>query len=72
LRIGSIITPSVEQAEALADFCGYNRTIEGASTLSQIAGTAALNNGYSHTLEAVKLFKKNLELAINVFNQTEF
>ena len=72
LRIGSIITPSVEQAEALADFCGYNRTIEGASTLSQIAGTAALNNGYSHTLEAVKLFKKNLELAINVFNQTDF
>jgi aspartate/methionine/tyrosine aminotransferase len=72
LRIGSVIAPSAEQAESLADQRGYNRTIEGASTLSQVAATAAMNLGYAHTVEAVALFKKNLEYAVVAFNKTNY
>ena len=72
LRIGAIIAPSEEQAALLADDQGYARTIEGASTLSQIAATAAIENGWGHTQEAVSLFKKNLEHAVNEFNKSEY
>jgi aspartate/methionine/tyrosine aminotransferase len=72
LRIGSIIAPSAEQAELLSEKQGYSRTIEGASTLSQIAATAAIEKGWPHTQEAVSLFKKNLEQAVSAFNKTDF
>jgi len=72
LRIGSIIAPSAEQAELLSEKQGYSRTIEGASTLSQIAATAAMENGWTHTQEAVSLFKKNLEHAVLAFNKSEY
>jgi aspartate aminotransferase/cystathionine beta-lyase len=72
LRIGSIIAPSSEQAELLADQLGFNRTIEGVSVLSQVAATAAMNNGWTYTQEAISLFRKNLEFAVNHFNQTNF
>ena len=72
LRIGAIIAPSEEQAELLSEKQGYSRTLEGASTLSQIAATAAIENGWAHTQEAVALFKKNLEHAVLAFNNTEF
>jgi len=72
LRIGSIIAPSAEQAELLAEQQGYARTLEGASTLSQIAATAALEKGWAHTQEAVALFKKNLEHAVLAFNKLEY
>jgi aspartate/methionine/tyrosine aminotransferase len=72
LRIGSIIAPSAEQAESLSDQRGYNRTIEGASTLSQVAATAAMNLGYGHTFEAVALFKKNIEQAVLNLNNASF
>jgi aspartate/methionine/tyrosine aminotransferase len=72
LRIGAIIAPDEEQAALLADCQGYARTIEGASTLSQTAATAAIKNGWTHTQEAVSLFKKNLEQAVSAFNKTDF
>jgi aspartate/methionine/tyrosine aminotransferase len=72
LRIGAIIAPSEEQAELLSEKQGYSRTIEGASTLSQIAATAAMEKGWAHTQEAVALFQKNLEHAVSEFNKTEF
>lgn len=72
LRIGAIIAPSAEQAELLSEKQGYSRTIEGASTLSQIAATAAMEKGWEHTQEAVALFKKNLEHAVLAFNKSEF
>ena len=72
LRIGAIIAPSEEQAELLSEKQGYARTIEGASTLSQIAATAGMEKGWAHTQEAVALFKKNLEHAVLAFNKTEF
>jgi aspartate/methionine/tyrosine aminotransferase len=72
LRIGAIIAPSAEQAGLLADGQGYARTIEGASTLSQIAAPAAIENGWGHTQEAVALFKKNLEHAVSAFIITDF
>jgi len=72
LRIGSIIAPSAEQAELLSEKQGYSRTIEGASTLSQVAATAAMEQGWTHTQEAVALFKKNLEHAVLAFNKLEY
>jgi aspartate/methionine/tyrosine aminotransferase len=72
LRIGAIIAPSEVQANMLSEKQGYARTIEGASTLSQIAATAAIENGWTHTQEAVSLFKKNLEQAVIAFNKTDF
>ena len=72
LRIGAIIAPSVEQAELLSEKQGYARTIEGASTLSQIAATAAIEKGWAHTQEAVSLFQKNLEHAVLAFNKSEY
>ena len=72
LRIGAIVAPNEEQAALLADSQGYARTIEGASTLSQIAATAAIEKGWAHTQEAVLLFKKNLEHAVIAFNKTDF
>lgn len=72
LRIGAIIAPDAEQAHLLSEKQGYARTIEGASTLSQLASTAAIEKGWEHTQEAVALFKKNLEYAVNEFNQIDF
>ncbi|MFA9220169.1 MAG: pyridoxal phosphate-dependent aminotransferase [Sediminibacterium sp.] len=72
LRIGAIIAPSEEQAEMLSEKQGYSRTLEGASTLSQIAATAALEKGWAHTQEAVSLFQKNLEHAFLAFNKSEY
>jgi aspartate aminotransferase/cystathionine beta-lyase len=72
LRIGAIIAPSEEQAEMLSEKQGYSRTIEGASTLSQVAAIAAMEQGWEHTQEAVSLFKKNLEHAVLAFNKSEY
>jgi aspartate/methionine/tyrosine aminotransferase len=72
LRIGAIVAPSEDQAELLAEKHGYARTIEGASTLSQLAATAAIEKGWAHTQEAVALFQKNLEHATSKFNKTEY
>jgi aspartate/methionine/tyrosine aminotransferase len=72
LRIGTIIAPTEEQAELLSEIQGYARTIEGASTLSQIAATAAMEKGWEHTQEAVALFQKNLEHAVLAFNKSEY
>jgi aspartate/methionine/tyrosine aminotransferase len=72
LRIGAIVAPSEDQAELLAEKQGYARTLEGASTLSQIAATAAIENGWGHTQDAVSLFKKNLEQAVSAFNKSKY
>jgi len=72
LRIGALVAPSAEQAECLTEKQGYSRTIEGASTLSQIAATAAMEKGWAHTQEAVALFKKNIDHAVLSFNKSEF
>mgnify|MGYP000178515794 CR=1 FL=1 len=72
LRIGAIIAPSAAQAELLAEKQGYARTLEGASTLSQIAATAALEMGWAHTQEALFLFRKNLTAAVASLNKIEF
>jgi aspartate/methionine/tyrosine aminotransferase len=72
LRIGAIIAPDAEQANLLSEKQGYARTIEGASTLSQIAATAAIEKGWKHTQDAIALFKKNLEQAVIAFNKTNY
>lgn len=42
LRIGAVVAPSVDAARRFARTEGFEETIEGASTLSQVAATAAL------------------------------
>lgn len=45
LRLGAAIAPSVAAAEAFRLREGFDHTIEGAATLSQVAGEAALREG---------------------------
>lgn len=45
LRIGAVVAPSVEAAARFVSTEGFERTTEGASTLSQVAATAALGEG---------------------------
>jgi len=42
LRIGAVIAPEAAAADRFAGEAGFEHTIEGASTLSQVAATAAL------------------------------
>jgi len=44
LRIGAVIAPDGASAETFALHAGFEHTIEGASTLSQVAATAALRH----------------------------
>ena len=45
LRIGAVIAPNDEAAARFAATMGFDQTIEGASTLSQVAATGALQHG---------------------------
>jgi aspartate/methionine/tyrosine aminotransferase len=45
LRIGAVIAPTGKDAAEFATAQGFEHTIEGAATLSQIAATAALERG---------------------------
>ena len=45
LRIGAVVAPSGDAAARLAATMGFDQTIEGASTLSQVAATGALQHG---------------------------
>jgi len=72
MRIGTVIAPTEQDAIALAEYCGYERTIEGASVLSQVAATAALNSGWNYSQEAFLLFRTNLAKAVTEFNQTNY
>lgn len=47
LRIGAVIAPDTEAAQAFALAQGFEHTIEGAATLSQVAATAALEHAAS-------------------------
>lgn len=72
MRIGAVVAPTEQDAHAFAEHCGYERTIEGASVLSQVAATAALINGWNHSQEAFVLFQSNLAKAVTEFNQTNY
>jgi len=63
LRIGAIIAPSEDDIQKIMKHNGYDRTIEGASTLSQQAAIAAMQYGWNNTLVLRQLFLENLELA---------
>ncbi|MEN9394032.1 MAG: hypothetical protein RL362_253 [Bacteroidota bacterium] len=47
LRIGALIGPDAESIQAVMQSQGYHRTTHGVSTLSQVAGTAALNSQHA-------------------------
>ncbi|MFN4885771.1 MAG: pyridoxal phosphate-dependent aminotransferase [Bacteroidota bacterium] len=69
LRLGAILGPNEHSVLELMDSQGYGRTIEGVSTISQIAGTAALQNGWSHTCDMNQLFHAHLKNAFERITQ---
>ena len=71
LRIGALICPSPEQRDAIAEECGYIHTTEGASTLSQMAGVAAM--GDAQILQQfIATIKPVLEHAVQGINSIPF
>lgn len=68
-RLGAILGPNEHSVFALMENQGYGRTIEGVSTISQIAGTAALQQGWSHTCEMNQLFYAHLKNAFERITQ---
>jgi aspartate/methionine/tyrosine aminotransferase len=60
LRIGAIIAPNENSVLDLMNKQGYDRTIEGASTLSQIAATSAMQHSWEYTCQLKSLFLNNL------------
>ena len=64
LRIGAIIAPSEEEAERLCATAGFDQTIEGAATLSQIAATGALTHGASWLEEFLRHCAAQRDMAI--------
>ena len=47
LRLGALIGPDAEGIQAVMNSQGYHRTTHGVSTLSQVAGTAALKSTHA-------------------------
>ncbi|MFM7618516.1 MAG: pyridoxal phosphate-dependent aminotransferase [Bacteroidota bacterium] len=69
LRLGAILGPNEHSVLELMESQGYGRTIEGVSTISQIAGTAALQQGWSHTRGMNQLFHAHLKKAFERITQ---
>lgn len=69
LRLGAILGPNEHSVLELMESQGYGRTIEGVSTISQIAGTAALQNGWSYTCGMNLLFHAHLKKAFERITQ---
>jgi aspartate/methionine/tyrosine aminotransferase len=64
LRIGAVVAPSVEASRAFRSAQGFDHTIEGASTLSQIAAEAALRDGQAWRAEFLRHCAAQRDLAI--------
>ncbi len=71
LRIGALICPSLDERDALALACGYVHTMEGASTLSQMAAVAAMGDPQilQHFITQIKPV---MEYAVNGINAISF
>lgn len=64
LRIGAVIAPSATAASEFAHAQGFDHTIEGAATLSQVAATAALERAGEWRAEFLAVCTKNRDHAI--------
>ena len=64
LRIGAVVAPSDDAAARFAATTGFDQTIEGASTLSQVAATGALQHGGPWLAEFLRHCAAQRDLAI--------
>lgn len=63
LRIGAVIAPDAAAADGFALEAGFEHTIEGASTLSQVAATAALREASVWRADFLRHCTRQRELA---------
>ena len=67
LRIGALISPDADGLKKVMNVAGYDRTIEGTSTLSQMAAVAAMES--SSGLKSFLVQTKNvMEMAVKSLN----
>jgi aspartate/methionine/tyrosine aminotransferase len=72
LRIGAILCANEARLEQLITRAGYQSTIEGVSTLSQIAASAALDHAWPWAQDFVAHLQQNRDLALEMLNQSDF
>jgi aspartate/methionine/tyrosine aminotransferase len=64
LRIGAVVAPDADAAAGFAQAQGFEHTIEGVSTLSQVAATAALGHAGAWRAEFLAHCTRQRDLAI--------
>lgn len=71
LRIGAVLCNDQDILEDFTEKSNFNSTIEGVSTLSQIAGSVALERAKPWYKEFLSHLQHNRDLAFNILNQSE-
>ncbi|GAE66206.1 pyridoxal phosphate-dependent aminotransferase [Chryseobacterium indologenes] len=71
LRIGAVLCNDQEILEDFTEKSNFNSTIEGVSTLSQIAGSVALERAKPWYKEFLAHIQHNRDFAYNIINQSE-
>lgn len=71
LRIGAVLCNDQEILDDFTEKSNFNSTIEGVSTLSQIAGSVALERAKPWYKEFLNHLQHNRDLAFNILNRSE-
>ncbi|KMQ64092.1 aspartate aminotransferase [Chryseobacterium sp. BLS98] len=71
LRIGAVLCNDQEILDDFTEKSNFNSTIEGVSTLSQIAGSVALERAKPWYKEFLNHLQHNRDLAFNILNHSE-
>lgn len=71
LRIGAVLCNDQEILEDFIEKSNFNSTIEGVSTLSQIAGSVALERAKPWYKEFLNHLQQNRDLAFNILSRSE-
>jgi aminotransferase len=70
LRLGALIAPDASALQALMESQGYYRTVQGASSLSQVAGTAAMDSKNART-DFLKIVQRTMRVAVDRLNKEQ-
>jgi aspartate aminotransferase/cystathionine beta-lyase len=71
LRIGAVLCNDQEILDDFTEKSNFNSTIEGVSTLSQIAGSVALERAKPWYKEFLNHLQQNRDLAFNILSRSE-
>ncbi|EJL73722.1 pyridoxal phosphate-dependent aminotransferase [Chryseobacterium populi] len=71
LRIGAVLCNDPEILEDFTEKSNFNSTIEGVSTLSQIAGSVAIENAEPWLKKFLAHLQNNRNLAYEILNQSQ-